>query len=245
MKVDPAVAPLRLQAVFGSSDAGSDAAICPACNATIKLLVRMGVRRPEPSHNRVFVDAMGVSGSSGPASPTVVPYPRSTERALRRLWPLSASAATTTGALKSSCFISNAQTVRAILLASATVTSMRVFLASMPSSHEPTGAPSLLACSTTALLPMMSSGRSARSPILEIAPSLGLPPVGACFGTSLSQAAKSRPFANVSAGGAIAAMAVAVIGPMRGCSSTVSRSHPITICDVHYGLLGCLDWLIS
>jgi hypothetical protein len=38
-----------------------------------------------------------------------------------------------------------------VLLASATITSIRGFLASMPSSHEPFGAPRLLACSTTAL----------------------------------------------------------------------------------------------
>ena len=78
----------------------------------------------------------------------------------------------------------NAQTVRAILLASATVTSMRGFRASMPSSHEPAGAPRVLAWITTALLPMMSSRLGVRSLILEIAPSFCLPPVEACFGTN-------------------------------------------------------------
>lgn len=63
---------------------------------------------------------------------------------------------------------------------------------------------------------MMSSRVSVRSPIREIAPSFCLPPVDACFGTSPSQAAKSRPFANVSACAVIAAIAVAVIGPMPG-----------------------------
>ena len=43
-------------------------------------------------------------------------------------------------------------------------------------------------------------------------------------GTSPSQAAKSRPFANVSAGGAIAVMAVAVVGPIPGM--VISRARP-------------------
>ncbi len=45
-------------------------------------------------------------------------------------------------------------------------------------------------------------------------PSFCLPAVDACFDTSPSHAAKSQPFAHVSAGGAMAALAVAVIGPI-------------------------------
>jgi hypothetical protein len=45
--------PLRLQAVSGGSDTRSDAAICPACDAT-KSLARMGVRGPEPHHQGVL-----------------------------------------------------------------------------------------------------------------------------------------------------------------------------------------------
>jgi hypothetical protein len=67
--------------------------------------------------------------------------------------------------------------IRAILLASATVTSMRGLRASICSSHEPFGAPRLLACCTTALLPMMSRRLSVRSPIFDVAPSFCLPPV--------------------------------------------------------------------
>jgi hypothetical protein len=63
---------------------------------------------------------------------------------------------------------------------------MRGFLVSMPSSHEPAGAPRSLTWSMTALLPMMSSRRSVHSPILEIAPSFCLPLVDACFGTDAS-----------------------------------------------------------
>ena len=67
--------------------------------------------------------------------------------------------------------------IRAVLFASATVTSMRGFLASICSSHEPRGAPRLLACRTTALLPTIRSRRSVRSPIREIVPSRSKAPV--------------------------------------------------------------------
>src|SRR6185312_3584590 len=121
-----------------------------------------------------------------------------------------------TGALYVSCLTSSAQTIRAILLASATVTSMRGLRASICSSQEPLGAPRLPACFTTALLPMMSRRLSVRSPILDIAPSFCLPPVDLRRGVRPSQAAKSRPLAKLSAGGAKAAIAVADIGPIPG-----------------------------
>ena len=113
---------------------------------------------------------------------------------------------------------SNAQTIRAVLLASATVTSMRGLRASMPSSHEPALARRVCSpASTTALLPMMSSRRSVRSPMLRRSrrASVSRPWISVC-GVSPSQAAKSRPLAKVSAGGASAAIAVAPIGPMPG-----------------------------
>ncbi len=53
---------------------------------------------------------------------------------------------------------------------------------------------------------MISRRLKVRSPIREIVPSFCLPPVDICLGTSPSHAAKSRPLAKVSAGGAIAAM---------------------------------------
>src|SRR4029078_5738294 len=55
--------------------------------------------------------------------------------------------------------------------ASATVPSMRGLRARICSSHEPFGAPRLLACCTTALLPMMRRRPSVRSPVLADAPS--------------------------------------------------------------------------
>ena len=56
----------------------------------------------------------------------------------------------------------------------------------------------------------------AQSPIFEIPPSLGLPPVVCCRGTRPSQAEKSRPRRKLSVGGAKACNATAVTGPMPG-----------------------------
>ena len=106
-----------------------------------------------------------------------MPYLPSTDYVSDDLWPALAYAAAATGALYSSCLMSSAQTMRAVLLASATVTSMRGLRAIICSSHEPAGAPRLLACKTTALEPMMRSRRKVRSPILVIEPSFCLPPV--------------------------------------------------------------------
>ena len=91
---------------------------------------------------------------------------------------------------------------------------MRGLRASIPSNHEPLAAPRLLACMTTALLPIISRRRSVCSPIFEMAPSFCLPPVDICRGVRPSHAAKSRPRLKFSAGGANAAIAVAVTGPM-------------------------------
>jgi hypothetical protein len=106
--------------------------------------------------------------------------------------------------------------MRAVLLASATVTSIRGFLASICSSHDRFGAPRLTACSTTAALPTISRRLSVRSPIFVISPSFCLPPVERCKGVSPTQAAKSRPLRKVSGEGASARSAVAVMGPIPG-----------------------------
>ena len=65
-----------------------------------------------------------------------------------------------------------AQTIRAILLARATVTSMRGLRTSMRPSHEPSGAPRRAAWRTTALAPMIKRRRKVRSPIFDVAPIL-------------------------------------------------------------------------
>jgi hypothetical protein len=97
--------------------------------------------------------------------------------------------------------------IRAILLASATAMSIRGLRASMRSNHDPAGAPLRAAQRTTALAPMINRRRSVRSPILEVLPSLCLPPVDRCSGVSPSQAAKSRPLVKLCAGGAKALIA--------------------------------------
>ena len=93
---------------------------------------------------------------------------------------------------------------------------MRGLRASIRASQLVGGAPRVAACRATAAAPMISRRRIVRSPIFEVAPSFCLPPDDFCKGVSPTQAAKSQPFLKVSAGGARAAMAVAVIGPMPG-----------------------------
>src|SRR4051794_14276074 len=83
-----------------------------------------------------------------------------------------------TGARYTPPCASSAQTIRAILLVSATRTSIGGLRASMRPSHEPAGGTPLRAAQrATALAPMISKRRSARSPILEVLPSRSLPPL--------------------------------------------------------------------
>src|SRR5215469_5396227 len=102
--------------------------------------------------------------------------------------------------------------MRAVLLASATITSIRGLRASIRASQDPDGVPYLIALRTTELAPMISRRRSVRSPIFEVAPSFCLPPLERCDGVSPTQAAKSRPLLKAPAGGANAATAVANYG---------------------------------
>src|SRR4051794_18655267 len=70
-----------------------------------------------------------------------------------------------------------AQTMRAILLAKATRTSIGGLQASMRAIQEPAGAPWRAAQRKTALAPIINRRRRVRSPIFEVAPSFCLPPV--------------------------------------------------------------------
>ena len=97
---------------------------------------------------------------------------------------------------------SSAQTIRVILLASATRTSIGGLRVIMLANHDPGFAPLRDAQPATALAPTMSRRRNVRSPILEMRPSRSLPPLDRCTGVSPSQAAKSRPRRNVAADGA-------------------------------------------
>lgn len=90
----------------------------------------------------------------------------------------------------------SAQAVRAILLASATATSIRGFLANMRANQDPSGAPPRrTAARTTDMAPMMSRRLISRCPIFDVRPNRVLPPVECWRGTSPSQAEKSRPYA--------------------------------------------------
>src|SRR3954454_9044081 len=82
-----------------------------------------------------------------------------------------------TGARYTPPLASSAQTIRAILLASATHTSIGGLRASMRPSHAPAGTPLRAAQRATALAPMISKRRSERSPILDVRPSRSLPPL--------------------------------------------------------------------
>src|SRR3954453_14770467 len=82
-----------------------------------------------------------------------------------------------TGARYTPPCASKAQTMRAILLASATRTSIGGLRASMRPSQHAAGPPLRPAQRATALAPMISKRRSERSPILELRPSRSLPPL--------------------------------------------------------------------
>jgi hypothetical protein len=60
-------------------------------------------------------------------------------------------------------------------------------------------------------------------PRLDILPRIVRSPVDICFGTSPSQAPKSRPFENTSPVPIAATIALEMIGPMPG--SVISRSQ--------------------
>jgi hypothetical protein len=82
--------PPRTQAVFGGwHDVGCCHLSGHSCSRWLR--ARMGVRGPEPLHPSVLGGTWFSPGSSGPVSPTVVPYPPSTDLASRQpLVPTSA-----------------------------------------------------------------------------------------------------------------------------------------------------------
>ena len=106
--------------------------------------------------------------------------------------------------------------MRAILLASATLTSIGGLRASILASHDPGAAPLRARHTTSLLAPMIRSRRRDRSPIFVVEPRRCLPPVECCRGTSPSHAAKSRPRLKVSGDGASATSALAISGPIPG-----------------------------
>ena len=150
-------------------------------------------------------------GCPDPVSPTVAPYSPSARPTPRR--PRRAHAARA-GALYVPPLTSRAQTMRAVLLARATVTSMRGLRASIRASQEPSAAPRRPAAPPR----WRRDQQAADGPLAHLrdGPELLLAPGRFCSGVSPSQAAKSRPARKASAAGASATMAAAVIGPMPG-----------------------------
>ena len=98
----------------------------------------MGVRGPGPYQRRRARSTLLHTGSPDPVSPTVAPCPPSVRPTPSR--PRAAYAATA-GARYTPPLTSRAHTMRAILLARATVTSICGLRASIRASHEPSGAP--------------------------------------------------------------------------------------------------------
>src|SRR4051794_35826064 len=82
-----------------------------------------------------------------------------------------------TGARYTPPLASSAQTIRAIVLASATRTSIGGLRASMRPSHEPAGTPLRAAQRAPRRVPVTNKGRERRPPILEVLPSRSLPPL--------------------------------------------------------------------
>ena len=78
----------------------------------------------------------------------------------------------------------SAQVMRAILLASATATSILGLRASILASQGSVVSPRRAAFRTTDIAPVIRSRLRSRWPILDILPSLGLPPVVCCLGTA-------------------------------------------------------------
>ena len=91
-----------------------------------------------------------------------------------------------------------AQTMRAILLASAMATKIFGLRTRSRSSHDPSRMDLAPIQFSRDIAPMINRRRMSDCPALDTRPSRSLPPDHICLGTSPSQAAKSRPHLNVS-----------------------------------------------
>src|SRR3954453_2309955 len=104
--------------------------------------------------------------------------------------------------------------MRAVLFAIATATTMLGRRRRKPITHG--SALVALERSRLALAPLMSNRRKYWLPRLDIPPRRLLPPVEFCRGTKPSHAANSRPLRKPLGSATIAAIAVAMMGPMPG-----------------------------
>src|SRR5207342_3709446 len=104
--------------------------------------------------------------------------------------------------------------MRAVLFANATATTRLGRRRRSPITHG--SALVAFERSRLALAPLISSRRRYWLPRLDILPRRFLPPVEFCRGTRPSQAANSRPLRKPLGSVTVAAIAVAMIGPMPG-----------------------------
>src|SRR3954471_5145869 len=107
-----------------------------------------------------------------------------------------------------------AQAMRAVLFANATATTKLGRRRRNPITHG--SALVAFERSRLALAPLISSRRKYWLPRLDMPPSRVLPPVEFCRGTRPSHAANSRPLRNAIGSTTVAAIAVAIIGPIPG-----------------------------
>ena len=111
------------------------------------------------------------------------------------------------------------QAMRAVLLATATVTSRAGLRSSRPRTQVPVADGLLSARRTTEVAPTTRSRRRYPSPIFDIRPRRSLPPEEFCRGTRPRNAANWRPVLKTPGSGTLAARAVAVMMPTPGMVS--------------------------
>src|SRR6201996_8951415 len=116
-----------------------------------------------------------------------------------------------------------AQAMRAILLASATVTSRAGRRCRMSLSQAPAALCQPSACPSIAVAPNTSSLRISLLPALVIRPRWVWPAVEFCRGTRPSQAANCRAVLNRLMSTTVAAISEAVIGPIPGDRRQTAR----------------------
>ena len=117
---------------------------------------------------------------------------------------------------QASSFTESAHTVRAILFARATATTLNGFSSTILRSQGSLIFSCFPRWRSTAVAPRTSRLLMSRCPIFVILPSRSRPPVECCLGVSPAQAAKSLPRLKLSIGGAKAWTAIAQTGPTPG-----------------------------
>ncbi len=120
--------------------------------------------------------------------------------------------------------------MHAVLLASATETTLTGFFSNRSFNQNASGVSLFLQWRMTAVSPITRRRLRYRSPCLDIPPKRTLSPLEFCFGTRPGQAANCRPERNCPGSLAVATIAVAVITPTPGMATSLrlasfSRCH--------------------